>query len=290
MDELLDSMTCPTTLNFRGRLLSLDKPLVMGILNLTPDSFSDGGRFTDEESAMSRISEMLEEGADIIDLGAASSRPGASPVAVEEEWNRLCAVVGKALANFPDAIFSVDTYRSQVASKALELGVHAINDISGGRLDPAMIPLVAKYRNVPYFIMHMRGNPATMQSMTDYGPDVVAGVMQELRERILECREAGMVDLVVDPGFGFSKTLEQNYALLRNLHQIKAFRVPLLVGISRKSMVYKVVGGTPDSVGDLTAALHFQALEHGANILRVHDVKETVRLVKLHRFWKYGIV
>lgn len=239
---------------------------------------------------MSRISEMLEEGADIIDLGAASSRPGASPVAVEEEWNRLCAVVGKALANFPDAIFSVDTYRSQVASKALELGVHAINDISGGRLDPAMIPLVAKYRNVPYFIMHMRGNPATMQSMTDYGPDVVAGVMQELRERILECREAGMVDLVVDPGFGFSKTLEQNYALLRNLHQIKAFRVPLLVGISRKSMVYKVVGGTPDSVGDLTAALHFQALEHGANILRVHDVKETVRLVKLHRFWKYGIV
>lgn len=275
------------TINFRGNLLHLERPRVMGILNLTPDSFSDGGRFNTMEAALKQTGTMLDEGADLIDIGAYSSRPGASDMPVQEELNRLSAITRAIREQYPDAILSVDTFRAEVARQMLDLGVHMINDISGGTLDPEMMPLVADYQ-VPYCIMHMRGTPQTMTQLAHY-ENVTEEVLDFLLERIGLARAAGIHDLIIDPGFGFAKRLSHNYELFRSFHKLNLAGVPMLIGISRKSMIYKLFGAAPDEVLDLSTALHLKALEMGADILRVHDVKPARRAVTMHQVLNLGV-
>jgi dihydropteroate synthase len=273
-------------LNCRGRLLDLSRPCVMGILNLTPDSFSDGGSYPTTALALDRVGEMLAEGASIIDIGGASSRPGAPEVSPEAEWARIAEVVTAIPARFPEAIVSIDTFHASVAEAALAAGAHIINDISAGQHDPRMIAVIAQAR-APYVLMHMQGTPATMQAAPHY-EDVVAEVYTALVARIRAAKAAGIVDLVIDPGFGFGKTLAHNYELFRNLDKFSVLGLPLLVGISRKSMVYKLFSTQPDDVLELTTALHLKALELGASILRVHDVRPAFRAVQLHQYLRHG--
>jgi dihydropteroate synthase len=272
--------------NCRGRLLDLSRPRVMGILNLTPDSFSDGGRYPTTGQALERVGEMLAEGASIIDIGGASSRPGAPEVAPEAEWARIAEVVAAIPGRFPEAIVSIDTFHASVAESALAAGAHIINDISAGQHDPRMLAVVAQAR-APYVLMHMQGRPATMQAAPHYA-DVVAEVYAALVERIRAAQAAGIVDLGVDPGFGFGKTLAHNYELFRNLDKFSVLGLPLLVGISRKSMVYKLFSTQPEDVLEVTTALHLKALELGASILRVHDVRPAFRAVQLHQYLAHG--
>jgi dihydropteroate synthase len=274
------------TLNCQGRLFLLDRPQVMGILNLTPDSFSDGGQFDTEAKALAHVEQMLRQGATIIDIGGYSSRPGATDIRPEEELLRVQGTVQRVLKEFPEAIVSIDTFRASVAAPLLDMGVHMINDISGGLLDPEMMPLVGRY-TAPYVLMHMQGRPQTMQLAPVYS-DVVDDVCSYFVERIKAARAAGIKDIVLDPGFGFGKTLEHNWELFRNLGQINVFGLPLLVGISRKSMVYRLFDTTPDNVLDLTTALHVRALEAGARILRVHDVGAAKKAVQLHQYLQHG--
>ncbi|MEM0998758.1 MAG: dihydropteroate synthase [Bacteroidota bacterium] len=276
----------PTTLNCRGRIIRLDRPLVMGILNLTPDSFSDGGQFNRPDAAYRQAEKMLAEGADIIDIGGYSSRPGADDIAPEEELARIQAITAGIIARFPEAIISIDTFRSTVARAMLETGAHLINDISAGTLDSAMLATVADFA-APYLLMHMQGNPQTMQKNPRY-TDVVDEVYQFLVARVKAARKAGIHDLVVDPGFGFGKRLEHNYELFRNLNKFKALGLPMLVGLSRKSMIYRLFSTTPEDVLELASALHLQALAAGANILRVHDVRPAARIARLHSYLKHG--
>jgi dihydropteroate synthase len=284
----LDSIPQIRTLNCRGRLLSLKRPVVMGILNLTPDSFSDGGQFNSPDLAYAQVEKMLEEGATIIDIGGYSSRPGAEKISPEAELKRIEEVTGGVLQRFPEAFVSVDTFRASVAKAVLELGVHMINDISAGMADPDMLPTVAGYP-APYLMMHMQGTPQTMQKSPVY-LDVVEEVFLFLVERVKAARKAGIVDLVVDPGFGFGKDLSHNYDLFRNLDKFKALGLPVLVGISRKSMIYRMFNTTPEDVLELSSALHIKALDAGADILRVHDVRPAARIVKLHGYLKNGAV
>lgn len=260
----------------------------MGILNLTPDSFSDGGRYNDMDAALAQTEKMLSEGAAVIDIGGYSSRPGAEHIPLQEELNRVAGITSAILDRFPEALLSVDTFRSEVARELLQTGVHIINDISAGLLDEAMLETVATF-DAPYIMMHMPGNPQTMQGLAKYG-DVALEVWDHLALRVRAAREAGIKDLVIDPGFGFGKTVAHNYELFRSLDKFSLLGLPLLVGISRKSMLYKPFGAQPDEVLDLASALHLQALEAGASILRVHDVLPAARIVKLHQLLKHGTV
>ena len=267
------------TINCKGNLIDLSVPKVMGILNITPDSFFDGGKYKDEVGILNQVEKMLQDGATFIDIGAYSSKPGAEFVSEEEELSRLLPVIALVLAKFPETILSVDTFRSAVARKAVENGVAIVNDISAGLLDEKMIETVAQLQ-VPYIMMHMKGNPKTMQSMANYD-DVVKEMMYYFSERIQIARSFGLNDIIVDPGFGFAKTLEQNYEVMQKLDYFSILELPVLVGISRKSMIYKLLDSAAKEALNGTAVLNTIALQKGASILRVHDVKEAVECVKI---------
>ena len=270
----------PFSINRKGELIEFSRPQVMGILNITPDSFYADSRATEEKSIASRIEQIISEGANIIDIGAYSSRPGAETIPADEEYRRL-GLGMKILRSIDSRILvSVDTFRADVARKAIEyLGADIINDISGGDLDEKMFETAAQL-NVPYILMHMRGTPENMASMTDY-TNVTVEVIKSLAEKVNRLALLGVNDVIVDPGFGFSKTIEQNYELLKNLEIFHELDRPLLVGISRKSMIYKPLSSTPQEVLNGTTVLNTIALLAGASILRVHDVKEAVEAIKL---------
>lgn len=272
----------PFSLNLHGTLHEYTRPQVMGIINVTPDSFYSTSRVSNEESIRARTVEMLAQGADMIDIGAYSSRPGADDVPAEEEMARLRTGMKAIRSISQDIPVSVDTFRASVARVAIEeLGADMINDISGGLLDPDMFQTVADLK-VPYILMHMRGTPATMQQMTDYPEgNVTAGVMQELSRRMEQLVQLGVCDIIIDPGFGFSKTLEQNYDLLRNLGILHYFERPMLVGVSRKSMITRPLDITPDQALPGTVAVNTIALLQGAAILRVHDVEAARQAVAI---------
>ena len=266
------------TLNCRGKLVALDQPLVMGILNLTPDSFFDGGKFNSIEGAVKRAEQMLTEGADILDLGAYSSRPGAEDISEDEELNRLIPALEAIVKCFSDALISVDTFRSVVAEKALQVGAHIINDISGGNLD-SNLPEVAATFNAPYICMHMKGTPQTMQKNLKQKP-VTPEVLSFFAHRVPELINKGVKDVIIDPGFGFGKTLEQNYEMVENLSDFCIFGKPILVGVSRKSMIRLKYGESAEQTLKGTIEENRELLKNGADILRVHDVKEAVDLIK----------
>ncbi|MFM9027978.1 MAG: dihydropteroate synthase, partial [Bacteroidota bacterium] len=260
-------------------------PALMGILNLTPDSFHDGGQFNSIESAIARTGKMLEDGATIIDVGAQSTRPGAEFLNAEQEWDRLCELLPELVRTFPETVFSIDTFHSQVAIKAINAGCSIVNDVSGGELDPNMFSSVAALK-APYILMHMQGTPATMQEAPEY-EDVTRTVFDYFLKKSILLREAGVKDILLDPGFGFGKTLEQNFELLHALPYLKELEYPILVGLSRKSMVNKVIGTLPESALNGTTVLNTIALENGASVLRVHDVKEATQAVKLVHFYQH---
>lgn len=264
------------SLSSRGRLLSLDEPLVMGILNASPDSFYTGTRQSDALLAMAE--HMLHEGASILDIGGASTRPGAEDISESEEMQRVLPVVEGISSRFPGAWISVDTCRASVAEASILAGAHIINDVSAGR-DAAMLETVARLK-VPYIAMHMQGTPRTMQDNPQYD-DVVRDVFDFLKDIVLRCQAAGIHDVVVDPGFGFGKTVAHNYALLNNMATLRALGKPVLAGLSRKSMICKPLHVTPAGALNGTTALHMAALREGASILRVHDVREAVECVRL---------
>lgn len=269
------------TINCRGRLVSLDTPQVMGILNLTPDSFYAASRQQDEEAIARRCRQIAAEGGSMIDVGAYSSRPGADDVSAGEEMERLRRGLAVVRRELPDAIVSVDTFRADVARMCVEeYGADIINDISGGQLDRQMFGTVARL-GVPYILMHMKGEPQTMQQAPAYD-DLLREVMIYFAERVLRLRELGVKDIIADPGFGFGKTLAHNYELMAHLEEFRMLEVPLLVGVSRKSMIYKLLGGGPEEALNGTTVLNTIALMKGAHILRVHDVcpaAEAVRMV-----------
>ncbi|MDO6470352.1 dihydropteroate synthase [Maribacter sp. 1_MG-2023] len=268
------------TINCNGKLLSLDQPKVMGILNITPDSFFDGGKYKDEKSILNQVKKMLNEGATFIDIGAYSSRPGALEVDEATELKRIEPIINLILKNFPNTILSIDTFRSNVAEACIENGAAIINDISAGLQDDKMLSTVAKL-HVPYIMMHMRGTPQNMQQKTDY-EDVVKEVLSFFSERLVAAKALGIKDIIIDPGFGFAKNLEQNYELLNNIEVMNIIEHPILAGISRKSMIYKTLGTTADQALNGTTALHMVCLQKGTKILRVHDVEEAVECVKLY--------
>lgn len=266
-------------LNVRGRLLDAGKPLVMGILNVTPDSFYDGGKWNKPAAALEQARQMLEQGAAILDVGGMSSRPGAERIRIKEEKARVLPVIQAILDEFPQAILSIDTVHGEVARAAVGEGAAIINDISAGKMDAAMYPTVAEL-NVPYILMHMRGSPKDMQQKTDYD-DPVQEVLGFLTPEVHTLRGMGVKDIVIDPGFGFGKTVEQNYTLLKHLSEFQILGCPILAGLSRKSMIYQTLGGSPDTALNGTTALHIVALQNGASLLRVHDAREAIECVRL---------
>lgn len=278
----MPSIAAQTTLRLSGKLLTLERPIVMGIVNVTPDSFFAGSRIDGERALRTRLDQLVREGAAIADLGAYSSRPGADEVSPEEEMKRLRPALQLLRDEYPTLPFSVDTFRSEVAQMAVEeYGASIINDISGGGLDPEMYRTVSRLQ-VPYILMHMKGNPQTMQSHTDY-TDVTLEVLDYFIKRIGQLLDLGLHDIILDPGFGFSKTTEQNYELLAHLDTLtKILRQPLLVGLSRKSMIYRPLGCTPEDALGGTTFLHALALERGAKILRVHDVRPAAEAITLY--------
>lgn len=277
-------MQTPYTLNLGGRVMTLDHPVVMGILNVTPDSFYAGSRMLDdnspEECIRKRVHEILDEGGTMIDVGAYSTRPGAPEVTADEEMQRLAFGLEIVRREAPDAIVSVDTFRADVAKSCVrDFGVQIINDISGGELDRAMFYTVGRL-GVPYILMHMQGEPRTMQEAPHYD-NVTSEVIVYLARRAQALRDHGVKDIILDPGFGFGKTLDHNYELMSHLEDFHELGMPLLVGISRKSMIYRLLGGTPLDALNGTTALNMIALMKGAHILRVHDVKQAVETVKI---------
>lgn len=267
------------TINCKGDLVDLSTPKVMGILNLTPDSFYDGGKYKTDRAILTQAEKMLAESADFIDLGAYSSRPGAAYVSVVEEKKRLLPILNILLKEFPNLCLSVDTFRAEVARAAVENGAAIINDISGGHLDRDMLQTVGRLK-VPYIMMHMRGTPDTMQRFTNY-EDLIVEMRCYFAEQIATAREHGIQDIIVDPGFGFSKTRVQNFELMKKLELFHVFDLPLLVGVSRKSMVYKTLNIEPEDALNGTTVLHTVALQKGTHILRVHDVKEAIETIKI---------
>lgn len=277
------------TLNCRGRLLSLEQARIMGILNLTPDSFSDGGQFNQKSDALAQVERMIEAGADLIDVGGYSSRPYAAEVSESEEIDRIYEITATILHQFPEIIVSIDTFRSGVAEEMLKLGAHIINDISGGGMDEEMLQTVAAY-DAPYIAMHMQGTPGTMQDAPVY-QEIVGDIYTHFLTIINSARAAGIRDIVLDPGFGFGKSMLHNYQLLAGMDQFQVLDVPILAGISRKSMLYKLVDTGPEDVIALSSALHLRILEQGARIIRVHDVKEARQVVRLFTYMReHGIV
>lgn len=267
------------TINCAGTLIDLNTPKVMGILNQTPDSFYDGGRYSNPKAVLDRVEQMLFNGASFIDIGGYSSRPGAPEVSEQEELNRVIPTINTVVKAFPDAVISIDTFRSAVAKAAIDSGVAMINDISGGDRDPEIYRVAARHQ-VPYILMHMRGTPQTMSTLTDYD-NVVMEVTQDLAKKLKQIRPHGVNDLIVDPGFGFAKNLAQNYTLLGKLDHLKLLNTPILVGVSRKSMIYKLLQTNPENALNGTTAANTIALLKGASILRVHDVAPAIEVVKL---------
>jgi dihydropteroate synthase len=267
------------TINAGGKLIDLSTPKVMGIINLTPDSFYAGSRKPLISDALLQANKMQAEGADFLDIGAYSSRPGADDISVQEETDRLLPVVELIAANHPDLILSIDTFRAKVAEAAIKAGAHIINDISGGQLDDAMFATVARLE-VPYILMHMKGTPQNMNQMAQY-EDIFIEVLDYFAEQSYKLKLLGVHDVIIDPGFGFAKTQEHSYALMNRLNEFDILQLPLLAGVSRKRMVYKITGGTAEDALNGTTALNTIALMKGANILRVHDVKEAVEAVKI---------
>lgn len=267
------------TINCNGKLINLQRAHVMGIINITPDSFYDGGKFTEEASILKKAEEHLVGGATFIDLGAVSSKPGAVDISEDTELKRLIPAIDAIVRQFPEAIISVDTYRSKVAEYALANGAHMINDIGGGILDEAMFDTVAK-KAAPLIIMHMQGTPKTMQVDPQYN-DVVEDVFRFLLSQATKAKTAGILDIIIDPGFGFGKTLEHNFQLLQKLSRFKMIGFPILVGVSRKSMINKTLNISPAEALNGSSALHMAALERGANILRTHDSLEAMQCIKL---------
>ncbi len=273
------------TINVRGKLMDLSQPQVMGILNVTPDSFFSGSRMQTDEQIAQRARQIVGEGGTIIDLGAYSSRPGAADVSVEEETERLRRALAIIRDIYPGVPVSIDTFRAEVACRCVEeFGADIINDISGGQLDEEMFPTAARL-NVPYILMHMRGTPRTMQQQTDY-VDITADVLRYFGEKVDRLHSMGVKDIILDPGYGFAKTLEQNYELLSRQDVLSVLGLPILVGVSRKSMICKVLGCTPDEALNGTTALHVLALQQGTNILRVHDVRQAVESIRIVDFMK----
>jgi len=267
------------TLNCNGKILDLKVPKVMGILNLTPDSFYDGGKYQSLKSATERCSEMLKQGADIIDIGAASSRPGAKIISVNEEYERLIPILKVLLKEFDSAIFSVDTFRAEIAKASLDLGAAIINDITAGKFDDKMLPLISKYNSV-YIVMHMKGLPNYMQDNPEYN-DITAEILNFFNEKIKILNENNINKIIIDPGFGFGKKLNDNFKILKNLELFKELNVPVLVGLSRKSMIYKSLNIDSTDALNGTSILNSVALLKNANILRVHDVKEAKESIEL---------
>ncbi|WP_281298532.1 dihydropteroate synthase [Flavobacterium limnophilum] len=267
------------TINCKGQLIDLSTPKVMGILNVTPNSFFDGGKYKNESEMLSQVGKMLSDGATFIDVGAYSSKPSAEFVSEEEELQRIVPIINLILEYYPETLISIDTFRSEVAQVCIENGAAIINDISAGNLDDNMMETIAKY-NVPYIMMHMRGTPETMQKMTSYD-NIVKEMLFYFSERVAQARSHGINDLVVDPGFGFAKTLEQNYEVLQKMELFEILELPLLAGVSRKSMIYKTLNSSAEEALNGTTVLNTIALTKGAKILRVHDVKEAMECVTL---------
>lgn len=268
------------SINCRGRLVSLNTPRIMGILNLTPDSFYKNSR-TNQLQVLHNAEKMLEQGADFLDLGGYSSRPGADFVSQEEELKRIIPAVETLIKHFPESLISVDTFRSEVARQSIEAGACIINDISAGELDSQMWEIIARYQ-VPYVAMHMRGTPQTMQNLTHY-EHIINEIIFYFSQKKRKAQEMGINDLILDPGFGFAKTMEQNYEVFSHLEDFKILNLPLLVGISRKSMLYKFLNISPEEALNATTTLHTIALIKGAKILRLHDVKPAVECLQLIR-------
>lgn len=272
-------------INLKGKLFDLSTPKVMGILNVTPDSFYDGGRYDTVEKAIAQVSKMLEEGADIIDVGGLSTRPGSGEIDTDDELIRVIPVVEKIIQLYPDAILSVDTYRSKVAKEAIQAGASIVNDISGGTMDKMMYETVSSLR-VPYILMHIQGTPQTMQNNPHYS-HLLKEISLWFSEKIEILKQKGVHDIILDPGFGFGKTIEHNYLLLRHLSVFeRAFNLPVLTGLSRKSMIQKITGHQSSELLSGTSALHWEALQQGSSILRVHDVKEAVQVIKLFTYYQ----
>lgn len=267
------------SIRFGDKLLDLSTPIVMGIVNATPDSFYEGSRVETIDAAISRAKAMVAAGAQIVDVGGYSSRPNAEDITVTEELNRVWPIISELRRDLPDVIISIDTFRSEVAEKAILAGASMINDISGFEIDPKIVDVAANYQ-VPYVLMHTRGTPQTMVSMTEYG-NLFREMSYYFSTKIEQLKNAGLKDVILDPGFGFAKTIDQNYEILENLEAFHLFGKPILAGLSRKSMIYKKLGITPEESLEGTIALNKIALEKGAKILRVHDVKEAVELVKI---------
>lgn len=278
------NLNTPITIDCNSKLLDLSTPAIMGILNLTDDSFYDGGQHNSIKKALLQTEKMLDDGAKIIDIGAYSSRPKAKHISLDEEWQRLEKTLQIINKEFPQAILSVDTFRSEIARRSVDNGADIINDISAGNLDPHMFDTVADL-NVPYIMMHMQGTPQTMQDNPHYDC-IQKEVANYFLNKVKTLQQKGLRKIIIDPGFGFGKTLEHNYQLLNNLEELHTLELPLLVGVSRKSMVYKVLETDAKNSLNGTTAIHTLCLSKGASILRVHDVKEAVECVKLINFAK----
>jgi dihydropteroate synthase len=274
------------TINCKGQLIDLTTPKVMGILNVTPDSFYDGGKFTSDVVVLSQVEKMLLEGATFIDVGGQSSKPNAVIVSIDEELSRVVPVVELIMKNFPDTLLSIDTFNSKVAKVCIENGAALINDISAGNLDENMFETIAKLQ-VPYIMMHMKGTPQTMQSIAVYD-DLLKEILFYFSEKIAKARSLGINDLIIDPGFGFAKNVSQNFELLNKLELLQMLELPILVGVSRKSMIYKTLDINPENALNGTTVLNSFALTKGLNLLRVHDVKEAVECVKLFNQMKFN--
>lgn len=274
------------SLNCKGKLLVIDKPLVMGIINVTPDSFYEGSRQQACTSVLEQATKMMNDGADIIDVGGQSTRPGSKRISVKEELQRVLPAIETIIKNFPNTIISVDTYQSTVAQEAIKAGATIINDISAGNMDENMIPAVAKLQ-VPYICMHMKGTPKDMQENASY-EDITKEILDFFIQKTAECKQAGINDIIIDPGFGFSKTIAHNFTLLKTLSIFKMLEKPILAGLSRKSIIYKTLNATPENALNGTTVLNTLALQNGANILRVHDVKEAKEAIKLYELYSHA--
>lgn len=274
----------PPSINVEGNLITFDTPKVMGIINATPDSFHSISRVSSVDEALRLASKMVGEGAEFLDVGGCSTRPGSDPPTIEAEWERIKDIIPALRKEFPQVIISVDTYRSEIAERSIAVGAQMINDISGGTLDPKIFQTAARLQ-VPYVLSHLKGTPKTMQQDPQY-QDLLGDIYRYFTERISKVRDAGINDIILDPGFGFGKTLQHNFAILKNLHIFQDFAMPVMVGISRKSMIHKALHITPEEALNGTTALHMVALQAGVHLLRVHDVKEAVQAIKLYELIK----
>lgn len=267
------------TLNIRGNAISLDTPIIMGILNITPDSFYSGSRAEEKNTVLKQAEKMITEGATILDIGGYSSRPGATDISIDEEIKRVVPAIENIRQKFPEVYISIDTFRSEVVLEAIKSGADIVNDISGGELDHNMFSVVTE-KKIPYILMHMRGTPQTMKDQRDY-QNMIIEMIDYFQVKVNKLRWMGLSDIIIDPGFGFAKSIDQNFELLKKIESFKTLECPILVGISRKSMIYKSLGIDSEGALNGTTALNMIALQNGASILRVHDVKEAVETVKL---------